>query len=92
MYIKQLIINQRSNNKIINELKVDNIEDKSEKCPYCECTEFIKFGIYKGIQRYKCKNTICGKTFTNDNNNQFRYSKKFKENYGKNILMFLLKD
>ena len=51
---KKLIINQRRNNKIINELKVDNIEDKSEKCPYCECTEFIKFGSYKGIQRYRC--------------------------------------
>ena len=86
---KKLIINQRRNNKIINELKVDNIEDKSEKCPYCECTEFIKFGSYKGIQRYRCKNTKCEKTFTKESNNPFRCSKKFKENWVKYYDVFI---
>ena len=41
-------INARKLNKII--------------CPHCKSEEIVKYGIYKGDQRYKCKD--CGKTFT----------------------------
>lgn len=52
-----------------------------DQCPYCKSKEFIKYGMYKGNQRYKCKDDLCGKTFTSEIYNQFRYSKKFKEKY-----------
>lgn len=34
-------------------------------CPHCGCSHFIKYGKYKGIQRYQCKNRNCRKTFSN---------------------------
>lgn len=77
------LINNNSNNKIVNDL-IDYHDCKINimtKCPYCESKNIIKYGMYKNIQRYKCKDSMCGKTFTNEIYNQFRYSKKFKENY-----------
>lgn len=44
--------------------KNDNIR-RYEVCPYCGCIYFIKYGKYKGIQRYQCKNKNCKKTFSN---------------------------
>ena len=77
------IINNNSNNKIVNNLiDYHNCEiDTITKCPYCKSENIIKYGMYKNIQRYKCKNSMCEKTFNNEIYNQFRYSKKFKENY-----------
>ena len=86
---KKLIINQRRNNKLIKKVNSNKIEDKNEKCPYCECNEVIKFGSYKGIQRYKCKNSKCEKTFTKESNTPFRCSKKFKENWRKYYEVFI---
>ncbi|GFZ30437.1 hypothetical protein CSC2_09630 [Clostridium zeae] len=43
-------------------------------CPSCKCREYIKYGFYKGIQRYKCK--ICGITFSKTTNSLWSYSKK----------------
>lgn len=86
---KKLIINQRKNNKIMKKMNLDNIESKSEKCPYCKCNDFIKFGSYNGVQRYKCKNNKCEKTFTKESNNPFRCSKKFKENWRKYYEVFI---
>ena len=40
----------------------------------------ITYGSYNGIQRYKCKNNKCERTFTKQTESPFRYSKKFKEN------------
>lgn len=77
------LINNNSNKKISNDL-IEYHNCKStiiNKCPYCESKTIIKYGMYKNIQRYKCKDSMCGKTFTNEIYNQFRYSKKFKENY-----------
>jgi transposase-like protein len=45
-----------------------------EKCPTCESKHYIKYGSFKGIQRYKCKE--CGKTFSNISNSLWSYSKK----------------
>lgn len=52
-----------------------------KKCPYCESKKFIKYGMYRSNQRYKCKGEGCGKTFTSNIYNQFRYSKKFKDKW-----------
>ena len=66
-------------------LKVqNNINNKNSnkylKCPHCKGEEVIKYGSYNGIQRYKCKNSKCKRTFTKQTRSPFRYSKKFKEN------------
>ena len=53
----------------------------TDKCPYCEGKEVIKYGMYRKEQRYKCKAEGCGKTFTSNIYNQFRYSKKFKDKW-----------
>ena len=56
-------------------------EIEIKECPYCKSNHFIKYGKFNGIQRYKCKNKECGKTFNNNKNNPFRYSKKFKDKW-----------
>ena len=66
-------------------LKIENnINDKRQnkyiKCPHCKSEEVIKYGSYNGAQRYKCKNSKCERTFTEQTESPFRYSKKFKEN------------
>lgn len=66
-------------------LKIENnINDKKQnkyiKCPHCKSEDVIKYGSYNGIQRYKCKNNKCERTFTKQTASPFRYSKKFKEN------------
>ncbi|WP_455798494.1 transposase-like zinc-binding domain-containing protein [Clostridium butyricum] len=38
---------------------------KYKECPYCGSKSFIKYGNYNRIQRYKCKNEECKKTFSN---------------------------
>lgn len=43
-------------------------------CPHCNCQSFIKYGFFKGIQRYKCK--CCKKTFSTVTNSIYSYSKK----------------
>lgn len=74
-------------NDNINDFDFISLENKSYnlknlgKCPYCKSKEFIKYGMYNGNQRYKCKDNLCGKTFTSEFYNKFRYSKKFKEKY-----------
>ncbi|AGF59195.1 transposase-like protein [Clostridium saccharoperbutylacetonicum] len=45
-----------------------------EACPNCNGKKYIRYGAYKGIQRYKCKE--CSKTFSNSTNSLWSYSKK----------------
>ncbi|WP_090011157.1 hypothetical protein [Clostridium sp. DSM 8431] len=45
-----------------------------KECPHCKSTQFIKYGNYKGIQRYKCK--CCKRTFSLTTNSVWYYSKK----------------
>ena len=76
------LINNSSNKTVNNLIDSDNYKINTRtKCPYCESKNIIKYGMYRNIQRYKCKKPMCGKTFTTEIYNQFRYSKKFKENY-----------
>ena len=49
-----------------------------KNCPHCSSKNIIKYGKVNGVQRYKCKNNSCGKTFIEQYNSPFRYSKKFK--------------
>ena len=93
--IYRILMNKQSNNEDIKKYRKSNSScqkcDKDNKnlCPYCEGEKVIKYGYYKGIQRYKCKNKDCGKTFNNDINNPFRYSKKFKEMWEKYFEVFI---
>ena len=80
------------NNKDVKEIRntTDTFEKNHENiCPYCQGGHVIKFGFYNGIQRYKCKNKECGKTFNNNKNNPFRYSKKFKKMWEKYFKVFI---
>lgn len=65
-------------NLYINELAVvDILKDKKiDVCPHCNCDKFIKYGKYKGLQRYKCINENCLKTFSKKTNSIFSNSKK----------------
>lgn len=56
-------------------------QSKIECCPICGCKSFIKYGFYKGIQRYKCKNDLCKKTFSLTTNSIWCYSKKPAEKW-----------
>ena len=40
-------------------------EIEIKECPYCKSNHFIKYGKFNGIQRYKCKNHKCLRTFSN---------------------------
>lgn len=71
-------VNASGLNNIINKELNNNIT-----CPHCKSKEVIKYGVYSGNQRYKCKNRMCQKTFTEGFENPFRHSKKFRENYEK---------
>ncbi|MDI9217187.1 IS1595 family transposase [Clostridium tertium] len=56
---------------------IDIFKDKKIKsCPYCQNSKFIKHGKFRDIQRYKCKNINCSKTFSAKTNSPFSYSKK----------------
>lgn len=75
------LIDSSSKEKIRDNSEIEILQNNNvSKCPYCKSKEIIKYGMYKSNQRFKCKNDECGKTFTNEFYNQFRYSKKFKEN------------
>lgn len=45
-------------------------------CPICKSEHYIKHGSYNGIQRFRCKNKCCGKTFSLGTNSIWSYSKK----------------
>lgn len=56
-------------------LRKDIYRNKHIKCcPICGSSEYIKYGSYKEIQRYKCK--ACKKTFSKSTNSLWSYSKK----------------
>jgi transposase-like protein len=62
------------NTHMSNLLKKETYFNRNiEKCPSCNAKKYIKYGSYKGIQRYKCKE--CGKTFSNVTNSLWSYSK-----------------
>ena len=65
--------------KHISKNKITNLNtNKVHECPYCHDKNFIKYGKTNGIQRFRCKNSNCRKTFNEENYSPFKYSKKFK--------------
>lgn len=55
-------------------LKRNLYKDKQVQCcPACGNNDYIKYGSYKGIQRYKCKE--CLRTFSKATNSLWSYSK-----------------
>lgn len=58
-------------------------EIEIKECPYCKSNHFIKYGKFNGIQRYKCKNHNCLRTFSNRTESPWRYSKKGMEHWHK---------
>ncbi|WP_195430118.1 IS1 family transposase [Clostridium sp. D46t1_190503_E9] len=62
----------------LNELSIiDILKDKEIRtCPNCNSNNFIKYGKYRGLQRFKCLNKNCGKTFSKKTNSIFSNSKK----------------
>lgn len=43
---------------LINECKRDYVS-----CPYCQCDNIGSWGMASGLQRFRCKNASCAKTF-----------------------------
>ena len=90
--VYKILMNNKSNNRDIkksNSSCQKHNKNNKNLCPYCNEDKGIKYGFYNGIQRYKCKNEDCGRTFNNDINNPFRYSKKFNHMWKKYFEVFL---
>ncbi|PRR84410.1 IS1/IS1595 family N-terminal zinc-binding domain-containing protein [Clostridium vincentii] len=60
-------------------------------CPICGHDKYIKYGFYSGVQRYKCKNRYCEKTFSLSTNFIWSYSKKSPEKWAEFIELMLAK-
>ena len=65
-------------NKYQNQLTlIDILKDvKINNCPHCNSKNFIKYGRYRGVQRFRCTNELCKKTFSSKTNTLFYNSKK----------------
>jgi len=66
-------------------------EKNINSCPICGHNKYIKYGFYSGIQRYKCKNKSCEKTFSLSTNFIWSYSKKSSEKWAVFIELMLAK-
>ena len=81
---------KKSKVDINNLFKHDIYKNKKiECCPICGGSKYIKHGFYKQIQRYKCKE--CGKTFSNNTNLLWSYSKKDLNKWLKFIQLMMRK-
>lgn len=69
---------EEKNEKFNNVEKLNfNGLSKISACPHCKSEEFIKYGSYKNIPRFKCK--CCARTFSTRTNTVWYYSKKSPE-------------
>ena len=79
--------------RYLNDILKPNIYNERKKqindCPKCGCHHYIKYGFFKGIQRYRCKK--CGKTFSLVTNSIWSYSKKEANKWIKFIELMLEK-
>lgn len=90
LLIKEDIQLKKLESHIEDLLKIDLYKDKHIKCcPNCNSSEYIKYGSYKGIQRYKCKD--CWKTFSMSSNSLWSYSKHSPSKWIKFIELMLEK-
>ncbi|MDV4151876.1 hypothetical protein R0131_13690 [Clostridium sp. AL.422] len=67
------ILKEYENNLILFDI-IKDMEINS--CPHCKETKFIKYGKYRGIQRFRCTNLNCRKTFSPKTNTLLYNSKK----------------
>lgn len=68
------------NNYTNNLTTIDLLKDrKIDACPYCNCRNIIKYGRYRGLQRFKCLNENCKRTFSQKTKTLFSHSKKSSE-------------
>lgn len=58
------LLNQKDDSILTHHEFIEK-ELKTEKCPFCGSTYFVKNGHHNGIQRFKCKE--CNKTFGSTN-------------------------
>lgn len=70
-----------SNDQIdIQNLNILDLLNKRESaincCPHCNNKTFIKHGYYKTLQRFRCKNILCFKTFCATTKSPWSYTKK----------------
>lgn len=63
--------------------------NKVNVCPRCKSNKYIKYGTFKGIQRFRCKE--CGKTFSLVTYSIWSYSKKKPDKWFKFIELILEK-
>ena len=58
------------------------------ECPHCRSENIIKFGYYKNVQRYRCKE--CGKTFLKEERvSAGRFFAKISHRYYTGIIQML---
>ncbi|MBE6049958.1 MAG: IS1 family transposase [Clostridium sp.] len=80
-------------NKYLIDIVRKNIYSNRKKvvnsCPKCGKNHYIKYGFFKGVQRYRCKD--CGKTFSLVTNSIWSYSKKEPSKWIKFIELMLEK-
>ena len=62
--------------RLINEMRETRFKDGFE-CPHCTSEHIVRFGKYKGRQRYKCK--ACCKTFSDMTNTVLYRTRKGNE-------------
>ena len=80
-FIEQLIYKDKEMlQKVENTLDIFSLYKEREKsikaCPHCQDIHFIKHGKFKGIQRFKCRNEECYRTFSVATKSPWSYSKK----------------
>lgn len=66
-------VERYTNNLTVIDLLKDRI---ISYCPHCSCKNIIKYGKYKGLQRFKCLNDSCKRTFSQKTKTIFSHSKK----------------
>lgn len=69
----------------------ENKKENISCCPICGYSGYIKFGFYNGVQRYKCKNKECRKTFSLATGCVWSYSKKSLEKWCEFIELMIQK-
>jgi len=61
-HINSLLDEPSSGEHSIYKVRQDLHESQPITCPYCNIDKWIRFGTYRGIQKYRCKS--CNKIFT----------------------------
>jgi len=77
----KLQIIEQYKNELFRKSLYENRKGNINCCPICGHNRYIKYGFYEGVQRYKCKNQECNKTFSLATGCIWSYSKKGLEKW-----------